>query len=121
MFSEEFTRTFELLLFIAVVLSTLFTVFLLTLPSRYDPYTDHGEYELQKKDKKSKSKEVFKAKRARSVQIVVLGDIGRSPRMQYHAISIAKHGGRVQLIGYTGMERSPCFIFSIHFSFGCRI
>lgn len=37
-----------------------------------------------------------------SVQILVLGDIGRSPRMQYHAISIAKHGGKVDLIGYNG-------------------
>ncbi|KAJ2907294.1 glycosyltransferase family 33 protein [Zalerion maritima] len=35
-----------------------------------------------------------------SVQVLVLGDIGRSPRMQYHALSIAKHGGRVSLIGY---------------------
>ncbi|KAH8680604.1 family 1 glycosyltransferase [Xylariales sp. PMI_506] len=35
-----------------------------------------------------------------SVQVLVLGDIGRSPRMQYHALSIAKHGGRVDLIGY---------------------
>lgn len=37
-----------------------------------------------------------------SVQVLVLGDIGRSPRMQYHALSIAKHGGRVDLIGYHG-------------------
>ncbi len=36
------------------------------------------------------------------VQILVLGDIGRSPRMQYHATSVAKHGGWVQLIGYCG-------------------
>ncbi|KAI1850021.1 hypothetical protein JX266_004400 [Neoarthrinium moseri] len=34
------------------------------------------------------------------VQVLVLGDIGRSPRMQYHALSIAKHGGAVDLIGY---------------------
>ncbi|KAL9102543.1 MAG: hypothetical protein Q9163_002322 [Psora crenata] len=36
----------------------------------------------------------------RRVQIVVLGDIGRSPRMQYHALSILKHGGHVDFIGY---------------------
>lgn len=35
-----------------------------------------------------------------SVQILVLGDIGHSPRMQYHAMSIAKHGGQVCIIGY---------------------
>ncbi len=39
------------------------------------------------------------------VQILVLGDIGRSPRMQYHALSIAKHGGQVDLIGYKGSPR----------------
>lgn len=37
-----------------------------------------------------------------SAQVLVLGDIGRSPRMQYHALSISKHGGDVQLIGYKG-------------------
>ncbi len=37
-----------------------------------------------------------------SVQVLVLGDIGRSPRMQYHALSIAQYGGRVDLIGYQG-------------------
>lgn len=36
------------------------------------------------------------------VQVLVLGDIGRSPRMQYHALSIAKHGGKVDMIGYHG-------------------
>ena len=35
-----------------------------------------------------------------SVQILVLGDVGSSPRMQYHALSIAKHGGRVDLVGF---------------------
>ena len=33
-------------------------------------------------------------------QVIVLGDIGRSPRMQYHALSLAKHGCTVDLIGY---------------------
>ncbi len=38
------------------------------------------------------------------IQILVLGDIGRSPRMQYHAISAGKHGARVEIIGYRGMR-----------------
>ena len=38
------------------------------------------------------------------VQVLVLGDIGRSPRMTYHALSIAKHGGQVDLIGYLGAQ-----------------
>ncbi|KAL2267126.1 hypothetical protein VTJ83DRAFT_4403 [Remersonia thermophila] len=40
-----------------------------------------------------------------SVHVVVLGDLGRSPRMTYHALSFAKHGGKVNLIGYA--ETSP--------------
>jgi beta-1,4-mannosyltransferase len=43
-----------------------------------------------------------------SVQILVLGDVGRSPRMQYHALSIAKHGGRVDLVGF--LRESPLSI-----------
>ncbi|KAG5302340.1 beta-1,4-mannosyltransferase [Histoplasma ohiense] len=42
-----------------------------------------------------------------SVQIVVLGDIGRSPRMQYHALSFAKHGGIVSIIGHAGSNIHP--------------
>lgn len=36
------------------------------------------------------------------IQILVVGDIGRSPRMQYHGISVASHGRKVDLIGYKG-------------------
>ncbi|KAJ2094793.1 mannosyltransferase, partial [Coemansia sp. S142-1] len=36
------------------------------------------------------------------VAVLVLGDIGRSPRMQYHALSLAKAGHSVDLIGYPG-------------------
>ncbi|KAK4188773.1 hypothetical protein QBC35DRAFT_473331 [Podospora australis] len=42
-----------------------------------------------------------------SVHVLVLGDIGRSPRMTYHALSIAKHGGRVNLIGYYETQPHP--------------
>lgn len=44
------------------------------------------------------------AKKNQSVAILVLGDIGRSPRMQYHASSLSKAGFKVQLIGYKGTE-----------------
>ncbi|KAI1759758.1 glycosyltransferase family 33 protein [Hypoxylon sp. FL1150] len=40
------------------------------------------------------------SKESVSVQVLVLGDIGRSPRMQYHALSVARHGGSVDIIGY---------------------
>lgn len=38
----------------------------------------------------------------RSACVVVLGDIGRSPRMCNHATSLAEEGVRVRLIGYPG-------------------
>ncbi|KAL2410539.1 Chitobiosyldiphosphodolichol beta-mannosyltransferase [Exophiala dermatitidis] len=67
-----------------ILISTAFTVLLLLLPSQRDP-----------SDERCK------------VAVVVLGDIGRSPRMQYHAFSIAKHGGHVQLIGYRETDPLP--------------
>jgi beta-1,4-mannosyltransferase len=70
----------ESLITAAFCLSSALTVLILLLPSQYDPTTQ---------DKPS-------------VQILVLGDIGRSPRMQYHALSIANHGGNVVIIGYKG-------------------
>ncbi|KAI9286583.1 hypothetical protein BC943DRAFT_320994 [Umbelopsis sp. AD052] len=39
------------------------------------------------------------------VQVVVMGDIGRSPRMQYHALSLVDAGCQVDFIGYN--ETSP--------------
>ena len=36
------------------------------------------------------------------VTIVVLGDIGRSPRMQYHAMSLVKTGYQVDFVGFGG-------------------
>jgi beta-1,4-mannosyltransferase len=37
-----------------------------------------------------------------SVQVLVLGELGRSPRMQYHALSLARRGVSVALIGDVG-------------------
>lgn len=36
--------------------------------------------------------------------VLVLGDIGRSPRMQYHALSCAKAGFQVDMVGFGGMK-----------------
>lgn len=47
----------------------------------------------------------------RSVAILVLGDIGRSPRMMYHAQSFAENGFTTDLIGYPGMH-PLCFDIS---------
>lgn len=43
----------------------------------------------------------------KSVCVVVVGDIGRSPRMQYHALSLAKEGFDVDVVGYAGSEPLP--------------
>ncbi|KAG2141915.1 glycosyltransferase family 33 protein [Suillus clintonianus] len=42
-----------------------------------------------------------------SVAILVLGDVGRSPRMMYHAESFAKLGFDTYLIGYKGSKPIP--------------
>lgn len=42
--------------------------------------------------------------KTRSVSIIVLGDIGRSPRTMYHAESFAKAGFNTFIVGYKG----PC-------------
>lgn len=81
---------FEQLLLLAVVISTLVSIVLLLLPASYD----------RKKHSRREDGD-----RGIRVQILVLGDIGRSPRMQYHALSVAKHGGYVDLIGYHGGDQ----------------
>lgn len=107
--TEKFSNGFDVVLGVALLASIIFTILLVTLPSQYDPYMDKplnvvdldeegNEIEVKRQDRSDSV--AFKP--ARTVQIVVLGDIGRSPRMQYHALSIAKHGGRVFLIGYQG-------------------
>lgn len=97
MISDLLETVWDYLLGLAVLCSTGLTLFLLTLPTRYHPHQEHT--------KESSSEN---ARQNVTIQIVVLGDIGRSPRMQYHALSIAKHRGHVDLIGYHG-ER-PLFL-----------
>lgn len=49
------------------------------------------------------------------VCVLVLGDVGRSPRMQYHAHSVAEqYQCRVELVGHTG---TPCFPIIQHHPF----
>ena len=104
---EKYASVFSVLLGVGVVVSTLFTLLLVTLPRQYDPYKDKplrfvGADGKEISTKTRDGKDTLHWKQGKSVQVVVLGDIGRSPRMQYHALSIAKHGGRVFLIGYQG-------------------
>ncbi|RPA83601.1 hypothetical protein BJ508DRAFT_413274 [Ascobolus immersus RN42] len=46
-------------------------------------------------------------KRQSRAAVLVLGDIGRSPRMQYHALSLAQNDRKVSLIGYVESRISP--------------
>ncbi|KAL5113684.1 mannosyltransferase [Pleosporales sp. CAS-2024a] len=109
LFTPAFPHGFLPVLSGLVVLSTLFTLVLLTLPKQYDPH-EHTASRCVDDDAKepeatiAQGRALLRCKQAPTVQIVVLGDIGRSPRMQYHALSIAKHGGRVFLIGYQGWK-----------------
>lgn len=89
----------EILLTCAALGSTLFTIMLLLLPSRYVPLHPESTKEHLHKEAGKYIKDSRNA-----VQVLVLGDIGRSPRMQYHAISIAKHGAEVAIIGYQGIR-----------------
>ena len=41
--------------------------------------------------------------------VIVLGDIGRSPRMQYHSVSLAKCGYKVNILGYSGHYKDLLF------------
>ena len=79
----------EFWLTVASIVFTIITTILLLLPSQYD--------------ERNKSKDETGPR----VQVLVLGDLGRSPRMQYHALSIAKHGGYVDLIGYRDSDPHP--------------
>lgn len=47
------------------------------------------------------------------VTVVVLGDLGRSPRMQYHALALAQQGAHVRLIGERG-STLPAFLGHPH-------
>lgn len=108
MFHVTSTQVFEIALTLAVIISTLFTICLLTLPNRYDSNEDQPPKNIDEDGQD----ETILFRPGKTVQVVVLGDIGRSPRMQYHAISIAKHRGRVCLIGYQESELHPDIVAS---------
>ncbi|KAH7921252.1 glycosyltransferase family 33 protein [Leucogyrophana mollusca] len=64
--------------------------------------------------------DIFTRKRhpaLRSVAILVLGDVGRSPRMMYHAESFAKIEFDTYLIGYRGSKPIPSLASLPHVNF----
>ncbi|KAG8195160.1 hypothetical protein JTE90_023337 [Oedothorax gibbosus] len=50
------------------------------------------------------SAELLNRYKNKRVSVVVLGDFGRSPRMQYHALSLSKNDFQVDVIAYKGAE-----------------
>lgn len=46
-------------------------------------------------------------RRPKHAVVMVLGDIGRSPRMQYHTLSLLEEGHYVTLVGYAGEDLIP--------------
>lgn len=110
----------EVALTLAVLVSTAITIFIFTLPGAYSHFHKHEVTEAtftedDKKNDKRSGYSYFQEHKSRdgtlkidaSIQVVVLGDIGRSPRMQYHALSIANQGGKVDLIGYVESDVHP--------------
>ncbi|KAF2173779.1 glycosyltransferase family 33 protein [Zasmidium cellare ATCC 36951] len=104
----------------AIITSAVTFIIILALPTSYSHFyprylTEEAFPENCKENPEKSGYAYFKkhvdedgtVKIDASVQIVVLGDIGRSPRMQYHALSLATHGGKVDLIGYAGSEVHP--------------
>ncbi|KZO99697.1 glycosyltransferase family 33 protein [Calocera viscosa TUFC12733] len=55
-----------------------------------------------------------KPPRHQTVAIIVLGDIGRSPRMMYHAESFAAMGWETYLVGYRGSKLIPSLLEAPH-------
>ncbi|XP_042170856.1 chitobiosyldiphosphodolichol beta-mannosyltransferase-like isoform X2 [Oncorhynchus tshawytscha] len=49
----------------------------------------------------------------RRVCVLVLGDIGRSPRMQYHALSLSKHGYSVTFVGFPVGPRVVSYVTKV--------
>lgn len=110
----------EATLILALINSIIFAIFVFAFfPSQWSPYRQDliQEDNFSEEDKKNNESGYGYFSRGHggtktlkyetSVTILVLGDIGRSPRMQYHAASIAKHGGRVSLVGYIETDVLP--------------
>lgn len=47
--------------------------------------------------------------RVKNITVLVLGDLGRSPRILYQALSLSRAGFHVDLVGYAGTELFPEF------------
>ena len=87
--------SFENWLPVVVAISTSITFILILLRPPYIDSRRAGDNNDERKGR---------------IHVLVLGDIGRSPRMQYHALSAAMHGAPVDLIGYSGKHFDRCVL-----------
>ena len=55
-----------------------------------------------------------KPQRKHTAMIIVLGDMGRSPRMMYHAASFARHEWEAILVGYDDTPLMPSLLETPH-------
>ncbi|CAG0884173.1 unnamed protein product [Darwinula stevensoni] len=67
------------------------------------------EDKIQKDDKKG-MKQKKEKEELPIVVVVVLGDLGHSPRMRYHVTSLRKEGFRVVFVGYKGSNLDPSIL-----------
>jgi beta-1,4-mannosyltransferase len=58
-----------------------------------------------------------RAPRVRTAAVLVLGDVGRSPRMMYHAESLAKQSFETYVVGYDGARPIPSLLALPHVHF----
>lgn len=105
----------QTLLTFAALASTCLTLVLLSLPSPYIPSGTGRDSRVADAKAVSKTRD-----EPIEVQILVLGDIGRSPRMQYHALSIAERGGHIQVVGYRGMQDMHLYSLSTSTLIDCK-
>ncbi|KAI9922308.1 hypothetical protein PsorP6_001519 [Peronosclerospora sorghi] len=70
---------------------------------------DHVLFMAPARRRAVKQRRVPRAEPSRHVVVMVLGDVGRSPRMQYQALSLARMSSnlRVTLLGYSGERCVP--------------
>ncbi|KAF8475608.1 glycosyl transferases group 1-domain-containing protein [Kalaharituber pfeilii] len=85
-----------------LITSIAVSALLFCLPTKHQPYAKEAA-----QAKAATSGSADGAHPEKRVVVLVLGDIGRSPRMQYHALSIVRNGGKVDLVGYNESVPRP--------------
>ncbi|KAI5306472.1 hypothetical protein KEM56_000758 [Ascosphaera pollenicola] len=109
---QQFLASYGLWCIPGIVIATLFFL------RQYLRYSSHVRV-LQRKSKRHAmfshnglSLQSVDKSKAKKAMVVVLGDIGHSPRMQNHALSLAKRKTKVYLVGYLDSEPQDEILFN---------